>query len=155
MPQPSLGGAAGVGGGVEVLGVHTAGDDGDLPGRDAHVAEFHDLVGAGGQDPFAAPAELPFDADALVGAGVPHALVAPLDGAEGVEGLDEGDAVRARADLRGHAGHPEVGVHDVGRSRAQARARWAPKAGMCGNSSSLRDGHGWSAEGSRGYLRCR
>ncbi len=99
---------------MEVLCVHAAGHDGDLAGRDAHVAEFDHLVGAGGQDPCAVAAELPFDADALVGAGVPHALVAALDGAEGVEGLDERDAVRPHADPGGHAGHPEVGVHDVG-----------------------------------------
>ncbi len=115
VPLPSGGSAAGVGGGVEVFRVDTAGDHGHLPGRYAHVTEFDDLVGAGGQDPFAGAAQLPFDADALVRAGVPHALVAPLDGAEGVEGLHEGDAVRPGADLGGHAGHPEVGVHHVGR----------------------------------------
>ncbi len=110
----AVGGAAGVGGRAEVFGVHAAGHDGHLAGRYAHVAEFHDLVGAGGQDPFAGAADLPFDADAFVGAGVPHALVAPLDGAEGVEGLHERDAEGPGADLGGHAGHPEVGVHDVG-----------------------------------------
>lgn len=129
---------------MEVLGVHAAGHDGHQAGRDAHVAEFDDLVGAGGQDPCAAAAELPLDADALVRAGVPHALVAPLDGAEGVEGLDERDAVRAGADLRGHAGHPEVGVHHVGPLAGPGAGQVGAEGGHVREEFVLGDRHGRS-----------
>src|SRR5690606_41758284 len=104
-----------VGAGSEVAGVHAAGHHGHAScGPHAHGGEFGDLVGAGGQDAFAGAGELPFDAAAGGRAGVPPRLVAALDGAEGVERLHHGDAVRACAELGVHAGHPEVGGHPVG-----------------------------------------
>ncbi len=106
MPLAAFGGAAGVGGGVEVLGVHSAGHHRHPAGGYAQGAEGVGLVGADGQDAPGGPAEQPFGADAFgraAGAG-----------AEGVEGLHEGDAVRPYAGPRGQAGQPEVGMHHVG-----------------------------------------
>ncbi len=69
------------------------------------------LVAACGEHPVAGAAEPPLHADAFGRAGVRPPLVAPLDGAEGVERLHDRDAVRVRAELGGDAGHPEVRVH--------------------------------------------
>ncbi len=113
--RPSAGGdAVGRGPGPELVRVHPAGHHRDPRARHAQLGQFVHLVAAGGQDAGAAAADLPLDADPFGRAGVAPALVAALDGAQGVEGLHDGHAVRVGADPGGHAGHPEVGVHDVG-----------------------------------------
>ena len=60
-----------------------------------------------------------------------------------MEGLDEGDAVRGRADLRGHAGHPEVGVHDVGPLPGPGAGQVGAEGGHVREQFVLGDGHGW------------
>lgn len=116
-PGPAGRGAAGQdpsGVRPEVVRVDAAGHDRHPAARDTHRGEFADLVAARGQHPVAGAAEAPFHADALGRAGVGRPLVAPLDRAEGVEGLHDRDAVGVRAEPGGDAGHPEVRVHHLG-----------------------------------------
>jgi hypothetical protein len=133
-----------VGAGTEVAGVHAARHDRHPPPGHPHRGEFAHLVGAGGEDAGAGAADPPFDAQAFGRAGVPPPLVAPLDGAEGVERLHHRDAVRAGTELGGQAGHPEVGVHDVRPVAAPGPGEVGAEGGHVGQQLVLGDGLGGS-----------
>ena len=102
--------------GAKCAGVDPARHDRQPLRRRVHPRQLAQLVGAGGDDQVGVGGQVALAAQPLRGTGVGCPLVPALDRPERVEGLRHGD-VRALGRLQGgQAGHPEVGVDDVGAS---------------------------------------
>jgi hypothetical protein len=123
---PAHGEHARRGAGAERLEVDAAGGDVDLLRARAELEQLTDLVGARGDDGVGVPREVLLAGQAVRRAGVCGALVPALDHAESVEGLDDRDAGAGPRPQRRRAGHPEVGVYDVGPVPGLAGAAPAP-----------------------------
>jgi hypothetical protein len=102
--------------GPEVREVDAARHDADVAHVRADLAQLLHLVAAGGDDAVEPHRQIALDVEPLGGARVGGALVAPLHGAERVEGLHDGNRERARRLERRPAGHPEMRVHQIGRA---------------------------------------